>query len=439
MDPQKKELRFARLSEAFNEFNQWAPCRKGVVISFGILAVHILYWLCFEAIVWLFNGDVLVDVALTRQFLWLWIGSNFCMMLVALYYARINSNSVTPFNIGAYVYTGFTMLFCHGLGFMDSVYSAFILLLVLGILILEPQDLRAVFVMLASWAVVALASGIAVDQDWLRYAPLIADHSPTARSNLGWYLLSYIWIFQAVLLISVWVAIVGISRQHALNTVEQATRLIRRYVPPAVAERIIAGDAEGIETPQRRRITMLHSDVAGFTELADKIEPEALTQVLSEYLDAMAQIVERHQGTLCEYSGDGILAIFGAPKEMPPEQQVEQAVAAACSMQRTLRLLNRNWQELGVLQEVQIRIGINTGQVSVGSFGSQGRMTYTAIGLQANITARIQFEALPGGIVLSDRSQQLLSDKDSTELVGLVAVKGVHNPIKIHRIQSLDD
>ena len=434
MDSTEQQQRFANIAKAFNEFNNWVPCRKGVFILTAILITHICYWLCFELVLYLSGDNVIVDAALVRGFLWLWIGFLASGLIVAIHYAHKNSNSLRPFNIVAYIYTLFTMLFCHGFGFMDSVYSAFILLMVLGILILEPKDLRAAILMLSAWAVMALGSGIAVHYDWLDYAPFIIERSFESRSHLGWYLLSYLWVFQSVLMIATWVRVVGISRQHAVQSLEQNNQLIRRYVPPAVAERIAAGDVADIDIPQRRRVTMLHSDVVSFTQLADRLEPEALTEILSTYLGAMAKVIEKHNGTLCEYSGDGILAIFGAPNTMEPEDQVAKAVAAARAMHSTIRLLNIDWKALGVDDDVLVRIGINTGRVSVGSFGSQGRMTYTAIGLQANVTARIQYEAPPGGIIISDRSQLLLDNKHATELVGHVAVKGIQNPLKIHSV-----
>ena len=220
-----------------------------------------------------------------------------------------------------------------------------------------------------------------------------------------------------------------IERQQALLV--ESRRLIRRYAPASVADLIEHGEGISVDLPQRRRVTVLFSDVVGFTDLADRLDPEALTQVVNEYLAALAEIIERHRGTLNEFAGDGVMAIFGAPTELDPEDQVRAAVAAAREIQSALPELNQAWMKLGVDHELQTRIGINTGVLSVGSFGSEGRATYTGIGLQTNITARIQSQCEPGGILLSHTSWQLVKETVPCESRGEVTVKGVHFPIAV--------
>lgn len=220
------------------------------------------------------------------------------------------------------------------------------------------------------------------------------------------------------------------------HVIKRQQALLRRYAPPAVADRIEHGDASSVDAPQRRRVTVLFSDIVGFTELADRLDPESLTQVVNEYLAALAEIIERHNGTLNEFAGDGVMAIFGAPTELEPEQQALAAVAAAREVQGTLPDLNRAWRKLGVDRDLQTRIGINTGVLSVGSFGSEGRATYTGIGLQTNIAARIQSHSEPGTILLSQTSWELVKDTVECEPRGEVTVKGVHFPIAVFAPRS---
>jgi class 3 adenylate cyclase len=208
--------------------------------------------------------------------------------------------------------------------------------------------------------------------------------------------------------------------------------LIRRYAPPAVANAIETGDSATVDAPQRRRVTALSSDVVGFTRTADVLDAESLAQIVHEYMAAMADIVERHGGTVTEFAGDGVMALFGAPSEREPEDQVTDAIAAATEIQATLPVLNQRWFKLGLDHELQTRIGINTGVSSVGTFGSEGRGTYTAIGLQINIAARIQAECEPGCILLSQASWQLVKDTIACESRGETRVKGVHFPIKLY-------
>lgn len=207
---------------------------------------------------------------------------------------------------------------------------------------------------------------------------------------------------------------------------------IRRYVPRAVFEHIINGDTVGIDMPTRRRVTVLFADLVGFTDLADRVEAEILTQVINDYMTTMSQLVEEHGGLVNEFAGDGLMALFGAPDEMEVEEQAASAVRAAQAMQRRLPSLNLQWRRLGVIEPMRMRIGIDTGVQSVGSFGSDGRMTYTAIGLHTNIAARIQAHCEPGRILLSDYSWHPVKDRISCEPRGEVQCKGVHYPVPVY-------
>jgi len=220
-----------------------------------------------------------------------------------------------------------------------------------------------------------------------------------------------------------------ITRQRA--EIAASRELIRRYAPAAVADLLELGD-NTVGTAQRRRVTIFFADVVGFTTMADRLDPEALAEIMNDYLGAVADIVERHGGTLNEFAGDGVMAIFGAPNEMEPRDEVTAALGAAHELQRSLPELSRRWYPLGIDQDLQARVGINTGVVSVGTFGSAVRATYTGIGLQTNIAARIQSECPPGSVLLSKTSWHLVSDTVPCTPRGEVQVKGVHYPIAMY-------
>ncbi len=219
------------------------------------------------------------------------------------------------------------------------------------------------------------------------------------------------------------------SRHH--RVIEYQRLLIRRYAPSAVVSRIEAGDAS-VDRPQRRRVTVFSSDVVGFTAMADRIDPEALAHIINDYLGSVSDLIERHGGTVTEFAGDGVMAIFGAPDDSEPADQVVSAVEAAKELQTSLEMRSLAWHEHGTIEATSARIGINTGVVSVGTFGSAIRATYTGIGLQMNIAARIQAEAPPGGILLSNTSWHIAKDQIACEPRGEVTVKGVHFPIEIY-------
>jgi class 3 adenylate cyclase len=218
------------------------------------------------------------------------------------------------------------------------------------------------------------------------------------------------------------------TQQHELR---KSRETIRRYVPRAVFDHIVAGDTVGIDVPTRRRVTVLFADLVGFTDLADRVDPEVLTQVVNDYMTAMSQLVDEHGGIVNEFAGDGLMALFGAPDEMDVEDQAASAVGAAQAMQARLPSLNLLWHRLGVIEQMQTRIGIDTGVLSVGSFGSEGRMTYTAIGMHTNIAARLQANCEPGQILLSNSSWHLVKDQIACEPRGEVRCKGVHYPVRV--------
>jgi len=225
-----------------------------------------------------------------------------------------------------------------------------------------------------------------------------------------------------------------VARQQSQLQVSQ--RLLRKYAPAAVAERIESGEAEAVGRPQRLRVTAMSSDVAGFTALADRIDPESLSHIINEYVAIMSGVVEGQHGVVTEFAGDGLMAIFGAPEHLEPADQVRHALAAADAMHARLAELSESWYPLGTEQPLKVRVGINTGMLSVGTFGSDGRATYTAIGLQMNVAARIQAQCEPGRTLLSGASWHLVKDDVECEPLGEVTVKGVHFPISIYAPRS---
>lgn len=212
---------------------------------------------------------------------------------------------------------------------------------------------------------------------------------------------------------------------------------IRRYIPKAVAQRIIRGQLASVETPLRRRVTVLFCDIVGFTDIADRVEPEVMTRVLSDYLSAMSDLVDAAGGTLNEFAGDGLMALFGAPDEVAPMEQAQRSLRAALAMQEKMVALSESWRVLGLGRALKVRIGINTGMVSVGSYGSPGRMTYTAVGLVTNIAARLQEAAEPGQILICETTYQLAREEVDCAPRGELDCKGVHYAVPVYAVRGL--
>ena len=226
------------------------------------------------------------------------------------------------------------------------------------------------------------------------------------------------------------------AQQRELHSSREA---IGRYLPPAVARHIVAGNTAGVSEPSRRRVTVLFIDMVGFTLLADRVEPEVLTRVIDDYVSAMSRIVDDCGGTVSDFGGDGFMALFGAPDELEPEDQAVRAIRAAQKMQSELPSLQEDWYRLGATEPLSMRVGINSGVVSVGSFGSQGRTLYTALGVQANIASRLQTQCRPGGILISDATWHLVKDRIECELRGEVECRGVHYPVRVQPVAEAAD
>ena len=161
-----------------------------------------------------------------------------------------------------------------------------------------------------------------------------------------------------------------------------------------------------LETPEglrlggeKRELTILLADLRGFTALADRYTPEQVVRVLNNYLGTMADLIVAHQGTIDEFIGDAILAIFGAPVARPDD--AERAAACAVAMQLAMREVNAFNRGEG-LAEVEMGIAVNTGEVVVGNIGSQTRAKYGVVGTHVNLAGRIEGFTVGGQILVSD-------------------------------------
>lgn len=171
-----------------------------------------------------------------------------------------------------------------------------------------------------------------------------------------------------------------------------------RYLPAPLVDRIVEQEQDIRLGGERSEITVLFADVVGFTPLAETHSAEEIVSLLNELFTLMTEIVFRHKGTVDKFIGDSVMAFWGAPT--PIENHAELALRAAADMQRWLEIGNEGWKErFGI--EIQLAIGVNTGEAIVGNFGSSERMEYTSIGDCVNIAARLETMARPGQILVT--------------------------------------
>ncbi|MBE8998542.1 response regulator [Nostoc sp. LEGE 12447] len=196
--------------------------------------------------------------------------------------------------------------------------------------------------------------------------------------------------------------------------------VLKRFLPAVLVQKAATGDLTLDLRPEPRLITVLFSDIVGFTQLSNTLRSRRVAELLNEYLEAMTKVVFGNGGTVDKFMGDAILALYGAPEELTPNEQVRRAINTARAMHRSLADLNQRWREQGVfdgdrLTSVQFRCGIHQGTAVVGMFGSAERADYTAIGPSVNIAARLQAAALPGTILVSAAVADYLQEEEITK------------------------
>lgn len=205
------------------------------------------------------------------------------------------------------------------------------------------------------------------------------------------------------------VAAVSIAKAHYAEAARReavARANFERFFAPGVAARIAAQRSGGRPGGERRAVTVLYSDVRGFTGLAESLPPEAVAEQLSEYFAAMVELVFEQGGTLDKFIGDALLALWGAP--LASADAADRALAAARAMQRTLTELNRTWASAG-RPELGVGIGLHHGEAFAGTIGSPRRLEYTVIGDVVNVAARLCDMAGAGEIVLSQQVRERLT------------------------------
>jgi adenylate cyclase len=206
---------------------------------------------------------------------------------------------------------------------------------------------------------------------------------------------------------------------------------LSRYFPKALAERIMRERKTEL-IPDYKDLTILFSDISGFTRWSSEKSPELVHSFLNDYLETMAGILFSHGGTVDKFMGDGILAFFGDPFTMP--DHCERCLRSAIAMQEEIRSLAEKWKPLADI-DLKVRVGINTGKVIVGNLGSKTRIEYTVIGADVNLAQRMESNAPVGGILVTAAVWEKLKDKFEFSGKQPVTVKGYAQPIEAYVVK----
>ncbi len=220
---------------------------------------------------------------------------------------------------------------------------------------------------------------------------------------------------------------------------ESLSDKLSKYLSPQIYSSIFSGQQSVEITSERKKLTIFFSDIAGFTEAADRLESEELTGLLNQYLTEMSEIALNYGATIDKYVGDAIMVFFGDPETKGVKKDATACVKMAIAMQRRMAELQIEWRDQGIEHPFQLRIGINTGYCTVGNFGSEDRMDYTIIGNEVNLAARLQSHAELGGILMANETHSLVKDMVLTEEGGTITAKGFARPLRTYKVVGLYD
>lgn len=208
---------------------------------------------------------------------------------------------------------------------------------------------------------------------------------------------------------------------------------LTHYFAPSLMDKILK-EPELLNNVEKKDLTILFSDIVGFTSWSSTKEAQEIHQTLNHYFEEMAAIVFKYQGTIDKYMGDGLMVFFGDP--IPYENHAQLAVEAAIAMQNKTRELRAEWEQSGGMP-ISIRIGVHTGEVIVGNMGSKNRMEYTVIGSNVNLAQRLESNCEPGGVMLSEKTYKALVSSVDVEPAGTIQAKGFSEPVPVYTVKAI--
>ncbi len=232
-------------------------------------------------------------------------------------------------------------------------------------------------------------------------------------------------VFFAGVLVTAYRYFIGAKEKEVLR------RTFEAYFPPLVVKKIMANPGFLMSGGQKKELTILFSDIKDFTTHSAALTPAQIQHFLNEYFEAMVEVVFSHQGTVDKYIGDGLMVFFGDPE--PQSDHALRCVRAAIEMQKKTGELREKWRQSGGFP-IAIRIGINSGEVVVGNMGSARRLAYTVLGSAVNLAQRLETNAPVGGILIAERTYDLVKEEVPARPVGPLQVKGFETPISAYEV-----
>ena len=226
----------------------------------------------------------------------------------------------------------------------------------------------------------------------------------------------------------------SVLRQNEWLTLR--TFRLSKYLSSPLRKAILTGKDVRAET-QEKALTIFFSDMEGFTQLAERLDPEQLTSLLNSYLTVMSEIAFRFGGTVDKVIGDSIMVFFGDPESRGVRSDAVRCVSMAIAMRKAMQELQLRWQAEGIEHPVGLRMGINSGVCKVGNFGTENRLDYTLLGRAVNLASRLESSADSNEILLSEDTYGLIGDSIHCIDKGQISIKGFAEPVKVYSAVDL--
>ena len=211
---------------------------------------------------------------------------------------------------------------------------------------------------------------------------------------------------------------------------EKISNRLAKYLSPQIYKNIFESDNEHTNEYKRKKLTVFFSDIKGFTELSDSLDPDLLAELINDYLSAMTDIALKHGGTIDKFIGDAILVFFGDPDSDGLKKDASKCLSMAIAMQKKVTELDKSWREdHGIAEGLKVRIGISTGYCTVGNFGSVQRVDYTVLGSTVNLASRLESICQPKKILVAPETKILLEKDFKFKAQEAVSLKGFNHPL----------
>jgi adenylate cyclase len=212
---------------------------------------------------------------------------------------------------------------------------------------------------------------------------------------------------------------------------------LAKYLSPQIYNSIFTDTSAAKDSFARKNLTIFFSDIAGFTDISDGMEPERLASLINGYLSEMSNIAIEFGGTIDKFIGDAMLIFFGDPESEGDRRDAIKCVEMALRMRERIAEMQGEWQAQGVSKPLRVRMGINTGFCTVGNFGSDHRLEYTILGSPVNLAARLEAAAEPGSILIAESTRLLIGDAAECSYVSDITPKGFVRPVPVYRLDHL--